>query len=44
VDWDKDGKKDLAAGDTEGSVWFFHNVGTRAEPKLAEGVKIEAAG
>ncbi|MCY2951472.1 MAG: VCBS repeat-containing protein [Planctomycetota bacterium] len=36
--------KDLVAGDTEGNIWFFKNIGTAKEPKLAAGVKMEAGG
>ena len=44
MDFDDDGKKDVVAGDTDGAVWFFRNVGTDEEPELAEGKKIEADG
>jgi hypothetical protein len=44
VDYDNDGKLDLVAGDTEGNVWFFKNVGTKTAPKLAAGVKVKADG
>lgn len=44
MDWNDDGKLDLISGDTKGQVWLFVNVGTRTEPKLAEGVRVEAAG
>jgi hypothetical protein len=44
VDWNSDGKLDLIAGDNPGQVWLFLNVGSRKEPKLAEGVRVEAAG
>ena len=29
ADWDSDGNLDLLAGDTDGFVWFFRNVGDR---------------
>ena len=44
MDYNADGKTDLIAGDSEGQVWLFLNVGTKAEPVLAEGVRVEAAG
>jgi hypothetical protein len=40
VDFDDDGKLDLVAGDSDGSVWFFRNTGG----KLAAGVMVEADG
>ncbi len=44
VDFNSDGKKDLIAGDSSGHVWFFQNMGTDKEPKLAEGVQVKAGG
>jgi hypothetical protein len=44
VDFDDDGKMDVVAGDTNGSVWFFRNVGSHKKPELAEGKQIEADG
>ena len=44
MDFNNDGILDLVAGDTEGQVWFFKNIGTAKEPKLAAGVKMEAGG
>jgi len=44
VDWDNDGKKDLIAGDTQGNVWLFLNIGTKEQPELAEGKRVEANG
>jgi hypothetical protein len=43
-DWDGDGKIDLLVGAGDGSVWFYHNVGTAKAPKLAAGVRIVAPG
>jgi hypothetical protein len=37
ADWDGDGKPDLIVGAGDGSVWFYRNVGTVKEPKLAAG-------
>ena len=44
MDYNADGKIDLIAGDTEGQVWLFLNVGTAKQPKLAKGTRVEAAG
>jgi hypothetical protein len=44
VDINNDGKIDLVAGDTEGNVWIYQNIGTKTEPRLAAGVRMEAGG
>ena len=44
ADWDGDGKIDLLVGAGDGSVWFYRNVGTAKEPKLAAGVRLVAPG
>jgi len=44
VDWNNDGKKDLIAGDTEGKVTLFLNIGTQEKPKLGKGKLVEADG
>jgi hypothetical protein len=44
VDWNKDGKKDLIAGDTKGQVTLFLNSGTPGKPELAAGVPVESEG
>jgi hypothetical protein len=44
VDWDDDGKKDLIAGDTQGNVSLFLNVGTKEKPELAKAKLVEADG
>lgn len=44
MDWNNDGKTDLIAGDTKGSVWLFLNTGTKRKPELAGGVRVEADG
>jgi len=35
---------DLIAGDTQGNVTLFLNVGTKEKPELAKGVRVEADG
>ena len=42
MDWDNDGRNDLVAGDTEGAVWLFLNIGTKENPELAAGKMVEA--
>lgn len=44
MDFNNDGLLDLVAGDTEGHIWFFKNTGTKTQPKLAPGFKMQAAG
>ena len=44
ADWDGDGKLDLLVGAGDGSVWFFRNIGTAKEPKLAAGEMIVGPG
>jgi hypothetical protein len=44
VDWNNDGKLDLISGDTNGDIWLFLNTGTRENPVLAEGVRVESDG
>jgi len=44
VDWSNSGKLDLVSGDGEGGIWLFRNTGTRQNPVLAAGVKVEADG
>ncbi|MBI4650127.1 hypothetical protein HY745_02355 [Candidatus Desantisbacteria bacterium] len=34
VDWNNDGKKDLIAGDRDGEIWLYLNIGTDASPAL----------
>ena len=38
VDFNRDGLPDLVLGLADGYVWYYKNIGTRTEPKLAEGV------
>ncbi|MBI1853007.1 MAG: VCBS repeat-containing protein [Planctomycetes bacterium] len=40
ADWDGDGKLDLVVGDGHGSVTWFRNIGTAAEPNLARGERL----
>ena len=40
VDFNRDGLPDLLQGVASGFVWYYKNVGTRTEPKLAEGVRL----
>jgi hypothetical protein len=45
VDWDDDGRVDLIAGDTDGYVWLFRNLGGGPSyPLFGAGRRIEAAG
>lgn len=44
MDFDNDGKNDIVAGDSEGAVSFFKNIGTKSKPELAEAVMVEAGG
>lgn len=43
ADWDGDGLLDLLVGWGDGSVAWYRNVGSRTEPKLAQGVKLVPA-
>jgi hypothetical protein len=42
VDWNDDGRLDLLAGDTDGSIWFFEML--RSQSTFAAGKKFRAAG
>jgi hypothetical protein len=44
VDWSHSGKLDLVSGAGGGGIWLFRNTGTRQNPVLAAGVKVEAHG
>lgn len=44
VDWDEDGRLDLLAGDTDGSVWLFANKPGRRFPLFSPGRRLLAAG
>ena len=41
ADLNRDGLVDLVQGVASGFVWYYKNVGTRTEPKLAEGVRLK---
>jgi hypothetical protein len=45
ADFDGDGVQDLLVGQFGGgALWIFHNEGTKAQPKLAAGMKFQAGG
>lgn len=44
VDWDRDGKKDIVAGETMGNIFFVRNVGTNAAPAFNGYTLLEAGG
>ncbi len=44
VDWDGDGALDIVAGNSEGRILFFKNLGTSRSPALAPGVPLTAGG
>ncbi len=44
VDWNGDGLQDLIAGNSEGFVLFFKNIGSKNSPQFANGVHIKAGG
>ena len=44
VDWSNDGKTDLVAGDCDGFVWYFRNLGNHLDPVFAEGQRLSAGG
>lgn len=44
VDWDGDGILDIVAGNSEGLVLFFKNLGDNENPKFAPGTPISAGG
>ncbi|NQU25423.1 MAG: M4 family metallopeptidase [Candidatus Nealsonbacteria bacterium] len=41
-DLDGDGRKDLIAGNTEGQLYFYANVGSDSAPAFASGTRLEA--
>ncbi len=44
ADWDGDGQPDIIAGNSEGRVQFFRNVGAKGAPAFLPGVSLEAGG
>lgn len=42
-DWDGDGLPDLLVSSIYGKILWFKNIGTRTEPKLAEGQPVQVA-
>jgi hypothetical protein len=44
VDWDGDGLPDIVAGNSEGRILFFRNVGSVTDPSFLPGVSLEAGG
>lgn len=44
VDWDRDGKTDLLAGDTDGFIWYFRNETGRFFPLFATGETLTVDG
>ncbi|WP_395740451.1 FG-GAP repeat domain-containing protein [Prosthecobacter sp.] len=44
VDWDGDGVLDILAGNSEGFVLFFKNVGRNEEPKFLPATRVHAGG
>jgi len=44
VDWNNDGRTDLVAGDTDGFVWLFRNIGNQKFPVFAPGERLMAGG
>jgi len=42
VDWDRDGRMDLLAGDTDGFIWFFRNESGDRFSVFATGEKLRA--
>jgi hypothetical protein len=43
-DVDGDGKRDLLVGDFSGHFTLYRNLGTNAQPRYAEGSKLQADG
>jgi hypothetical protein len=44
IDWDGDGVTDLVAGNSEGFILYFKNVGSDAAPRFLPGERLRASG
>jgi hypothetical protein len=44
ADWDKDGKKDVIGGTWNGTVYWYRNIGTDADPKFDFGELLQVRG
>lgn len=44
VDWNGDGVLDILAGNSEGFVLFFENIGSNDEPKFLPATRVQAGG
>lgn len=44
VDWNGDGAADILAGNSEGHVLFFQNIGTSDAPRFLPAVRVQAGG
>ncbi len=44
VDWNGDGALDILAGNSEGFVIFFENIGSNDEPKFLPATRVQAGG
>lgn len=44
MDWNNDGKHDLLIGDTNGRILVFLNANDNSDPRLTEGMPVQAAG
>ena len=44
VDWNGDGVRDILAGNSEGFVLFFENIGSNDEPKFLPATRVKAGG
>ena len=44
VDWDEDGDKDLIAGESDGHIHYFRNIGTATYPTLTNLGHLQAGG
>lgn len=44
VDWNGDGALDVLAGNSEGFILFFENIGTSDHPRFLPGTRVQAGG